>query len=156
VALSSSFNLLVNGAHRTVEADPDTPLLWVLRDRLELRGTKYGCGIGACGSCTVQVDGGAARSCQMPLREAAGRAITTIEGLSTDGGHPLQRAWLDEDVAQCGFCQPGMILEAAALLRATPCPSDDAIDAAMRDHVCRCGTYLRIRRAIHRAAAEGR
>ncbi len=152
----SSFNLLVNGARRTVEADPDTPLLWVLRDRLELRGTKYGCGIGACGSCTVQVDGRAARSCQMPLREAADRAVITIEGLSTDGSHPLQRAWLEEDVAQCGFCQPGMILEAAALLRATERPSDDAIDAALRDHVCRCGTYLRIRRAVHRAAEEGR
>ena len=152
----SSFNLLVNGARRSLDADPDTPLLWVLRDWLELRGTKYGCGIGACGSCTVQVDGRAVRSCQTPLREAADRAITTIEGLSTDGSHPLQRAWLEEDVAQCGFCQPGMILEAAALLRATPRPGDDTIDAAMRDHVCRCGTYLRIRRAIHRAAGEGR
>jgi len=147
----SSFNLLVNGARRTVEADPDTPLLWVLRDRLELRGTKYGCGIGACGSCTVHVDGRAARSCQIAVREAADRPITTIEGLSADGSHPVQRAWLEEDVAQCGFCQPGMILEAAALLRATPRPTDGAIDEALRDHVCRCGTYQRIRRAIHPA-----
>jgi isoquinoline 1-oxidoreductase subunit alpha len=152
----STFSLLVNGVPRSVEADPDMPLLWVLRDRLELRGTKFGCGIGACGSCTVQVDGRAARSCQVPLQEAADRAVTTVEGLSADGSHPVQRAWLEEDVAQCGFCQPGMMMEAAALLRAAPRPGDDAIEAAMRDHVCRCGTYLRIRRAIHRAAGEGR
>jgi isoquinoline 1-oxidoreductase subunit alpha len=151
----SSFNLLVNGARRSVEADPDTPVLWVLRDRLGLRGTKYGCGVGACGACTVQLDGRAVRSCQVPVREAGGRSITTIEGLSADGSHPVQRAWLEEDVAQCGFCQPGMILEAAALLQAGPHPTDDAIDSALRDHVCRCGTYQRIRRAIHRAAEGG-
>jgi isoquinoline 1-oxidoreductase subunit alpha len=155
VALSR-FNLLVNGVARTVQADPEMPLLWVLRDTLELRGTKFGCGIGACGSCTVHLDGRAARSCQVPLQEAADRAITTVEGLSLDGSHPVQRAWIEEDVAQCGYCQPGMMMEAAALLRAAPRPGDDAIEAAMRDHVCRCGTYLRIRRAIHRAAADGR
>ena len=151
-----SFILLINGARRAVDADADMPLLWVLRDRLELRGTKYGCGIGACGSCTVQVDGRAVRSCQIAVREAAERSITTIEGLSADASHPVQHAWIEEDVAQCGFCQPGMILEAAALLRATPRPTDDAIDAALRDHVCRCGTYQRIRRAIHRAAGDPR
>lgn len=145
--------LTVNGQPHRVEADSDMPLLWVLRDRLQLFGTKYGCGVGVCGACTVHQDGAAVRSCTIPIAQAAGHAFTTIEGLSTDGTHRCQQAWLDEDVSQCGFCQPGMIMEAAALLRATPRPSDRDVDAAMRTHVCRCGTYTRIRRAIHRAAA---
>jgi isoquinoline 1-oxidoreductase alpha subunit len=148
--------LSVNRSRRRVVVDPEMPLLWVLRDRLELYGTKYGCGIGACGACTVHLDGQAVRSCALPVSAAAGHEITTIEGLSPDGRHPCQRAWLDEDVAQCGFCQPGMIMEAAALLRATARPSDDAIDQAFATHVCRCGTYPRLRAALHRAAAMAR
>jgi aerobic-type carbon monoxide dehydrogenase small subunit (CoxS/CutS family) len=149
-------DLSVNRRRRRVVVDPEMPLLWVLRDRLELYGTKYGCGIGTCGACTVHLDGQAVRSCTLPVSAAAGREITTIEGLSTDGRHPCQRAWLEEDVAQCGFCQPGMIMEAAALLRATARPSDDAIDQAFASHVCRCGTYPRLRAALHRAAAMAR
>jgi aerobic-type carbon monoxide dehydrogenase small subunit (CoxS/CutS family) len=151
-----TYTLTVNGARKRVEADSDTPLLWVLRDTLGLTGTKYGCGVGVCGACTVLDGRSAIRSCQLPIAQAAGRAITTIEGLSTIEGrnHPCQRAWLEEDVAQCGFCQPGMIVQAVALLQATKKPSDAQIDDAMRDHVCRCGTYPRIRKAIHRAAGE--
>jgi isoquinoline 1-oxidoreductase subunit alpha len=149
-------SLVVNGAPRAVIADPDTPLLWVLRDVLGLTGTKYGCGVGVCGACTVLLDGRPVRSCQIPLAEAAGKAFTTIEGLSRDSTHRCQRAWLDEDVAQCGYCQPAMILTACALLERRPDPSDADIDAALDDLVCRCGTYPRIRRAIHRAARLAR
>jgi isoquinoline 1-oxidoreductase alpha subunit len=144
--------LSINGEPRTVEADPDTPLLWALRDHLGLTGTKFGCGIGQCGACTVHIDGSATRSCLLPLEAAAGRRITTIEGLSRTSDHPLQRAWLEVNVAQCGYCQAGMLMAAAALLREHPRPTDAQIDAAMTN-ICRCGTYDRVRSAIHRAAA---
>lgn len=140
----------VNGRPVTVEVDPDTPLLWILRDELLLTGTKFGCGAGVCGACTVLQGSEAVRSCQIAARDAAGKHFTTIEGLSN---HPCQRAWLAEDVAQCGYCQSGMIMSACALLSKTPRPSDADIEAVMRDHVCRCGTYVRIRAAIHTAAA---
>lgn len=148
------FSFTVNGEERDVEASPDMPLLWVIRDLLGLTGTKYGCGVGACGSCTVHVDGQPVRSCVTPVSEVDGQVITTIEGLSDDLSHPLQKAWLAEDVSQCGYCQPGMIMSAAALLEHSPKPTDAQIDEALRRHVCRCGTYQRIRRAIHRAAEE--
>jgi isoquinoline 1-oxidoreductase alpha subunit len=144
--------LSINGEPHTVEADPDTPLLWALRDHLGLTGTKFGCGIGQCGACTVHIDGSATRSCLLPLEAAAGRRITTIEGLSRTSDHPLQRAWLEVNVAQCGYCQAGMLMAAAALLREHPRPTDAQIDAAMTN-ICRCGTYDRVRSAIHRAAA---
>jgi len=150
----ANFTLNVNGVPRTVEAAAGMPLLWVLRDILGLTGTKYGCGVGACGACVVHLDGGAVRSCQTAVSAAAERAVTTIEGLSADGSHPAQRAWLVEDVAQCGYCQAGQLMAAAALLAAHPRPTDADIDAAMGDNLCRCGTYGRIRRAIHRAAGE--
>lgn len=146
------YELTINGEQRFVEAQPDTPLLWVLRDNLALTGTKYGCGEGICGSCTVLDGDVAVRSCQVTVASAAGRSYTTIEGLSQDGTHPCQMAWLDEQVAQCGYCQPGMILEACALLRRDPNPTSDMIDATLADHVCRCGSYPRIRSAIRRAA----
>lgn len=146
------FQLTVNGAHRAFEGDPETPVLWVLRDHLGLTGTKFGCGVGVCGACTVHEKGRAVRSCQIPVREANGRSFTTIEGLSAGRGHPCQRAWIEEDVAQCGYCQPGMIMAASALLNEKPDPSDAEIDAAMSDLVCRCGTYTRMRKAIRRAA----
>jgi aerobic-type carbon monoxide dehydrogenase small subunit (CoxS/CutS family) len=149
----SKHSLTINGTRREVEVDADTPLLWLLRDSLGLTGTKFGCGVGVCGACTVLENGEAIRSCQIPASEVNGRSFVTIEGLSADGSHPCQRAWLEEDVAQCGFCQPGMILTACALLRENPNPDDNAIDAAMSDSVCRCGTYPRMRRAIKRAAA---
>lgn len=151
----ATFNLSVNGVSQTVEAQPDMPLLWVLRDLLNLTGTKFGCGIGACAACTILLDGEAARSCLIPISTGADKTITTIEGLSPDGGHAVQKGWLAESVSQCGYCQPGMILTAAALLDKTPRPSDPEIDAAFEDHLCRCGTYLRIRRAVHRAAEGG-
>lgn len=141
------FELTVNGERRVVEADGSTPLLWVLRDSLQLTGTKYGCGEGICGACTVLDGARALRSCQLSLAEAAGRTFTTIEGLSPDGTHPVQRAWLEESVSQCGFCQPGMILEVAALTAGGNRPTADAIDRALADHVCRCGSYPRLRRA---------
>jgi isoquinoline 1-oxidoreductase alpha subunit len=147
--------LNVNGTSRNVDVDPETPLLWVLRDQLQLTGTKYSCGAGLCGACTVLLDGEARRSCITPVSQAAGRQITTIEGLAPEGNHPLQRAWLAENVAQCGYCQPGQIMSAAALLARNPQPTDADIDAAMGSNLCRCGTYPRIRRAIHRAAGEG-
>jgi len=147
-----TYALTVNGRRHAVEAQPDTPLLWVLRDLLQLTGTKYGCGEGVCGACAVHENGKALRSCLVPVAQAADRSFVTIEGLSPDGSHPCQRAWIEEDVAQCGYCQPGMIMTAAALLRATPSPSDAQIDAAMSASVCRCGTFDRMRRAIHRAA----
>ena len=140
--------LLLNGRLASVDAEPDTPLLWVLRDLLDLTGTKYGCGIGACGACTVHLDGVAVRSCQTPLSAVGTRKVTTIEGLSADGTHPVQQAWLAHQVPQCGYCQPGQIMSAAALLAHTPHPSDEQIDAAMTGNICRCGTYPRIRAAI--------
>jgi isoquinoline 1-oxidoreductase alpha subunit len=147
--------LTVNGTPTSVDADPDMPLLWALRDRLGLTGTKYGCGIAECGACTVHVDGEATRSCATSLGEVAGKRITTIEGLAADRGHPLQRAWIAEQVPQCGWCQSGMLMTAAELLARTPKPSDADLDRALAGHICRCGTYQRIRRAIHRAAGEG-
>jgi isoquinoline 1-oxidoreductase subunit alpha len=144
-------DLSINGEMRAVESDPATPLLWVLRDHLGMTGTKFGCGIGQCGACTVHVDGAATRSCLLPLQAAAGTKITTIEGLG--GRHPLQRAWLDINVAQCGYCQAGMLMAAAALLAEHANPSDEQIDAAMTN-ICRCGTYQRIRAAIHDAASR--
>ncbi len=141
----------VNGRSVEIHADPETPLLWVIREQLGLTGTKYGCGIAACGACTVHVDGMAVRSCSFALRDAAGSALTTIEGLSSDRSHPVQRAWIEHQVPQCGYCQSGMIMAAAALLQSNPKPSDADIDAAMTN-ICRCGTYARIRKAIHVAA----
>ena len=150
------FRLKVNGQSRTLEAPEDMPLLWALRDGLELKGTKFGCGIAQCGACTVVIDGIATRSCITPVSAVEGSAITTIEGLSKDGSHPLQRAWEEIDVPQCGYCQAGQIMSAAALLARKPTPTDDDIDAAMNGNLCRCATYLRIRRAIHRAAEIGK
>ncbi len=144
----------VNGVRHTLDADEQMPLLWALRDLLGLRGTKYGCGIGVCGTCTVHLDGRAVRACLTTVRDAAAGKVTTIEGLSGDGDHPLQRAWREHAVPQCGYCQPGQLMSAAALLAENPRPSGDEIDAAMAGNICRCGTYPRIRRAI-RAAAEG-
>ena len=151
----TSISITVNGQEHTVDVAPETPLLWVLRDTLGLTGTKYTCGVGLCGACTVHLDGEPARSCTLPVSEVAGRAITTIEGFSPDGSHPLQQAWIAESVPQCGYCQPGQIMTAAALLAENPNPSDDDIDAAMSGTLCRCGTYQRIRRAIHRVIEEG-
>ena len=144
--------LNVNNRIMDVDAAPDTPLLWVLRDHLALTGTKFGCGMALCGACTVHLDGAAVRSCVLPLRAVEGKAITTIEGLSSDRSHAVQRAWLEIDVPQCGYCQSGQLMSAAALLARNPNPSDADIDAAMSGNICRCGTYPRIRRAIHRAA----
>lgn len=146
-----TFTLLVNNTPRTVEAAADTPLLWVLRDHLDLTGTKFGCGEGLCGACTVLLDGAATRSCTLTVAEVGGQAITTIEGLAADG-HPLLDAWLAEEVSQCGYCQPGQLLTAAELLARTPRPTDEQITTAMDGNLCRCGTYQRIRAAIHRAA----
>jgi isoquinoline 1-oxidoreductase alpha subunit len=146
--------LSVNRQTYTVDVDPDVPLLWVLRDQLGLTGTKYSCGIGQCGACTVHIDGNAQRSCLLPVEEAADSEITTIEGLDSPIGQALQRAWVDLNVPQCGYCQPGQIMAGAALLEENPTPSDDDIDEAMQHNLCRCGTYQRIREAIH-AVAEG-
>ncbi|HET9709703.1 MAG TPA: (2Fe-2S)-binding protein [Gemmatimonadales bacterium] len=145
------FTLSVNGQSHTVNVPGDMPLLWVLRDTLGLTGTKYGCGIAQCGACTVHLAGAATRSCVTPVAAVGARPVTTIEGLSPDGGHPVQRAWIAEDVPQCGYCQSGQVMTAAALLAAHPHPGDADIDAAMTN-ICRCGTYQRIRRAVHRAA----
>ncbi len=144
--------LTVNGVTHTVHADPDMPLLWVIRDFLGLTGTKYGCGQSLCGACTIHLDGNAIRSCVLPVSAAAGRQITTIEGLSPEGQHPLQKAWIDCDVPQCGYCQAGQLMTAAALLRDNPQPTDQQIDEAMSGNLCRCGTYVRIRRAVKQAA----
>jgi isoquinoline 1-oxidoreductase alpha subunit len=149
-----SYSITVNAKKRTVDALPDTPLLWILRDSLGLTGTKYGCGLGICGACTVHRDGEAVRSCQITAEQADGGSFTTIEGLSSNGGHPCQQAWLEEDVSQCGFCQPGMIMTAAAFLSKNRDPSDLEIDNAMSDSVCRCGTYSRMRKAIRKASEE--
>lgn len=150
------FTLAVNGRTVEVDAAPDTPLLWVLRDTLDLTGTKFGCGIGQCRACTVHLDGQATPSCQIQVQAVGTRRITTIEHLSPDRSHPIQQAWIAEDVPQCGYCQSGQIMAAAALLAQNPDPSDAEIDSAMRGNVCRCGTYVRIRRAIRRAAREVR
>lgn len=146
--------LKVNGKNVNVDVPPDTPLLWVLREALHLTGTKFGCGIGQCGACTVHLDGVAQKSCQIPAGSAAGKSVLTIEGLSADGDHPVQQAWIAEQVPQCGYCQSGQIMRAAHLLSQKPKPSDADIDEAMSENLCRCGTYQRIRRAIHRAAGE--
>jgi len=146
----TSFNL--NGKRVSVDVDPSTPLLWVLRDSLGMTGTKYGCGMALCGACTVHLDGQAIRSCVAPVSRAAGRNVTTIEGLSQNLTHPLQRAWIELDVPQCGYCQSGQIMSAAVLLKENPNPTDEDIDEAMSGNVCRCGTYPRLRQAIHRAA----
>jgi isoquinoline 1-oxidoreductase alpha subunit len=148
----ASITLNVNGKRHTVDVRPDTPLLWVLRDTLGLTGTKFGCGMALCGACTVHVDGEAQRSCVTPVSAVNGRRILTIEGLSPDLTHPVQRAWIEEDVPQCGYCQSGQIMSAAVLLAQLPNPTDEDIDRAMSGNICRCGTYQRIRRAIHRAA----
>jgi len=148
-----AISLLVNGEKYIVNVNPDMPLLWVLRDLLNLTGTKYGCGIAQCGACTVHVDGEATRSCITPVSTVEGKKITTIEALSPDSSHPLQQAWIAEQVPQCGYCQPGMLMTAADLLAKKPKPTDADIDAALSTHICRCGTYQRIRLAIHRAAA---
>ena len=146
------FTLTVNGKARQVDVEPDTPLLWVIRDELELTGTKFGCGIAQCGACTVHVDGNATRSCSFPVSAAAGKTITTIEGLAKDASHPVQQAWLEIDVPQCGYCQSGQIMAAVAFLKKNPKPTDADIDKGM-SNICRCGTYPRIKKAIHRAAA---
>lgn len=151
----ADFTLRINGSERKVSVSPQMPLLWVLRDTLELPGTKFGCGAGLCGACTVHVDGNAVRSCSTPVSQVAGKNITTIEGLSPNGTHALQQAWIAEEVPQCGYCQTGQIMAAAALLAKNPHPSDDDITRGMTGNLCRCGTYDRIRRAIHRAAGEG-
>jgi len=147
------YTFKVNGKSQTVDVPADMPLLWVLRDVLDLKGTKFGCGIGQCGACTVHIKGTPTRSCRTPVSRAAGAEITTIEGLSADGTHPVQRAWEAIDVPQCGYCQAGQIMSAAALLARTPNPTDADIDNAMNGNICRCGTYLRIREAIHKAAS---
>ena len=147
------YKLMVNGKTETVDAPADMPLLWVVRDILNLKGTKYGCGMSVCGMCTVHVDGEATRSCVTPVASVAGKRITTIEGLSRDGSHPLQKAWMDLDVAQCGYCQAGQIMSAAALLARTTKPTEAQVDEAMDGTLCRCGTYLRIREAIRKAAS---
>ncbi|MEW5850174.1 MAG: (2Fe-2S)-binding protein [Myxococcota bacterium] len=143
----------LNGKPYSVDVEPDTPLLWVLRDTLGLTGTKFGCGMALCGACTVHLDGGAVRSCVLPISEVAGRSVTTIEGLSPDGQHPLQQAWIAENAPQCGYCQSGQIMSAAAMLSHCPQPTDEDISTCMAGNLCRCGTYPRIRKAIHRAAA---
>ncbi len=150
-----AFKLTVNGRAVTVDVPANMPLLWVIREVLNLSGTKYGCGMSLCGACTVHVNGQATRSCVTPISQVTGKQITTIEGLSAGGNHPLQKVWMEIDVAQCGYCQAGQIMSAAALLKQHPNPTDKQIDSAMEDNLCRCGTYLRIREAIHKAASAG-
>ena len=151
----ADFTLQVNGSERKVSVSPETPLLWVLRDTLQLTGTKFGCGAGLCGACTVHLDGNPIRSCSTPVSQVGQKKITTIEGLSSNGLHAVQKAWMDEQVPQCGYCQSGQIMSAVALLVKTPQPNDDQISQAMTGNLCRCGTYDRIRKAIHRAAGQG-
>jgi isoquinoline 1-oxidoreductase alpha subunit len=151
-----SFQFTLNGKPQTVDVPAEMPLLWVLRDALGMTGTKFGCGLQECGACTVHVDGAALKSCGLSIAEAAGKRVTTIEGLSANRSHPVQRAWMEEDVPQCGYCQSGQIMAAAALLAKTPNPTESDIDRAMRGNICRCGTYESIRRAIHRAADFGK
>jgi isoquinoline 1-oxidoreductase alpha subunit len=148
----ATINLSVNGKRLVVDADPQTPVLWVLRDHLNLVGTKYGCGIAQCGACTILVDGKAVRSCSLKVSQIGEKSITTIEGLSESGDHPVQRAWVEQDVAQCGYCQTGQIMNAVSLLKSNPNPTDEEIETAMQGNICRCGTYLRIRKAIKTAA----
>jgi|SRR5690606_1523874 len=148
----AEYNLTINGKKSTVDVDPQTPLLWVLRDHLKLVGTKYGCGIAQCGACTVHLDGSAIRSCQLPISSVADNEITTIEGLSEKGDHPVQKAWLEHDVPQCGYCQAGQIMSAASLLKSNPNPTDEEIENAMNGNICRCGTYNRIKAAIKTAS----
>lgn len=150
----AKFTLNINGSEKQVDVDPSTPMLWVLRDHLQLVGTKYGCGIAQCGACTVHLEGTAVRSCSLPVSSVGEQSITTIEGLSAKGDHPVQQAWLEHDVPQCGYCQAGQIMSAAALLADNPSPNDAAIDAAMNGNICRCGTYVRIKAAIKTAATE--
>jgi isoquinoline 1-oxidoreductase subunit alpha len=147
-------NLKVNGKKKQVDVDPKTPVLWVLREHLNLTGTKYGCGVAACGACTIHLDGAAVRSCQLPVAAVGTKAITTVEGLSEKGDHPVQKAWLEHDVAQCGYCQTGQIMTAAALLKTKPNPNEAEIEAAMTGNICRCGTYLRIKEAVKSAAKQ--
>ncbi|WPP49149.1 (2Fe-2S)-binding protein [Catalinimonas niigatensis] len=148
----ASFNLTINGKNQQVDADPSTPMLWVLRDHLKLVGTKYGCGIAQCGACTIHLNGTAVRSCQLPVSAVGEQKVTTIEGLSEKGDHPVQKAWLEHDVPQCGYCQAGQIMSAAALLEKNANPSDEEIESAMNGNICRCGTYLRIKAAVKTAA----
>lgn len=151
----AKFNLNINGKKEMVDVDPNTPILWVLRDSINLVGTKYGCGIASCGACTIHLDGVAMRSCILPVSAVEGKEITTIEGLSENGNHPIQKAWLEHDVPQCGYCQAGQIMSASALLKDNSNPSDADIDAAMNGNICRCGTYTRIKAAIKTAAKLG-
>lgn len=148
----ATINLNINGKKQTVDVDPKTPLLWVLRDHLDLVGTKYGCGVAQCGACTVHLGEAAVRSCQLPVSAIGNKSITTIEGLSANGDHPLQKAWIEHDVPQCGYCQAGQIMSAAALLKKNSTPSDQEIETAMNGNICRCGTYLRIKEAIKTAS----
>lgn len=148
----ASYNLKINGEERSVDVDPQTPILWVLRDHLNMVGTKYGCGIAQCGACTIHINGMATRSCQVTVATIGNNEITTIEGLSETGDHPVQKAWLEEDVPQCGYCQSGQIMSAASLLNSNPNPTDEVIESAMSGNICRCGTYTRIKKAIKKAA----
>ena len=148
----ATLTLNINGEKKQVDVDPNTPLLWVLREHLDLVGTKYGCGMSQCGACTVHLNGAAVRSCVLPVSAVANQPITTIEGLSEDGDHPVQKAWLEEDVAQCGYCQPGQIMSAASLLNNNPNPTDEDIDLGMSGNICRCATYVRIKKAIKKAS----
>jgi isoquinoline 1-oxidoreductase subunit alpha len=150
----ATYNLKINGQTKQVDVDPATPMLWVLREHLNMPGTKYGCGVAMCGACTIHVNGSAVRSCQLPVSAIGTKEITTIEGLSVNGDHPVQKAWLELDVAQCGYCQTGQIMTASALLRTNPNPTDAQIEAAMNGNICRCGTYLRIKAAIKLAAKQ--
>jgi isoquinoline 1-oxidoreductase subunit alpha len=148
----ATLNLNINGQQRTVDVDPNTPVLWVLRDHLDLTGTKFGCGIAQCGACTIHLDGKAVRSCVLPVSQIENKEVVTIEGLSEDGDHPVQKAWLEHDVAQCGYCQAGQIMTASALLKSNPHPNEEEIISAMNGNICRCATYLRIKAAIQTAA----
>ncbi len=150
----AKYSLKINGKTQQVDVDPSTPILWVLRDHLNMPGTKFGCGMAMCGACTVHLDGNAVRSCSLPVSAVGKGAITTIEGLSADASHPVQKAWLEHDVAQCGYCQSGQIMSATALLKSNPNPTDEEIDAYMSGNICRCGTYLRIKEAINAAAKK--
>lgn len=150
----ATFEVNINGTNRSVDVDPDTPMLWVLRDSLKLVGTKYGCGIGQCGACTIHLDGVAVRSCSLPINKVGSAKITTIEGLSEDGTHPVQEAWVEHDVAQCGYCQAGQIMNAASLLNQNKKPSDAEIEGAMAGNLCRCGTYVRIKKAVKTASEK--
>ena len=152
----ANYTLRINGEVRQVDVDPDTPMLWVLRDHINLVGTKFGCGVGQCGACTIHLGDVAVRSCSIPVASVGDQPVTTIEGLSSDGSHPLQEAWIEHDVPQCGYCQAGQIMNAAALLKRNPNPTDKEIEEGMNGNICRCGTYLRIRAAVKTAAATSR